>query len=352
MTNSRNRQYTLIFDLDNSSSTWKSSQDLQIDPGLVIYSKFDGGYSIFSRDLSLKYFQSEHNSVNLNSEDIINGLSYSEQGRKNRYICNGIINDLLDWQSSKNRKIEVFTEILRVMSPSINDGDLGILTLGRPTKILGDSRSIPTIKHIHGSTPIIHASAGVRKIINFAYSIVWSWFEIAENFAKPKGSPLRLTLIIDEIESHLHPKWQLSILSNLLKVMKILNPNMLYQIFVATHSPLVTASLEPFFDTETDGLFRLDLVKDDFFGSAVIFEEVIFDNIGSIDNWLSKVFESPSYNLSTEIVLKKAEEVLDKEKPSQEEIKRLSQDLQKSLPPHDPFWVRWLYFVKFHGAEI
>ena len=59
----------------------------------------------------------------------------------------------------------------------------------------------------------------------------------------------QVILLIDELESHLHPKWQRAILPSLLKLAKVLHSKAQIQVTTATHSPLVMASAETTFDT-------------------------------------------------------------------------------------------------------
>ncbi|WP_279489634.1 AAA family ATPase [Aeromonas veronii] len=71
----------------------------------------------------------------------------------------------------------------------------------------------------------------------------------------------QITFLIDEIESHLHPSWQRSIVPTLLSVMGLLDKQAKVQLITATHSPLVMASVEPLFDASQDAWFDLDLAQ-------------------------------------------------------------------------------------------
>jgi predicted ATP-binding protein involved in virulence len=68
-----------------------------------------------------------------------------------------------------------------------------------------------------------------------------------------------MIILIDEIESHLHPQWQRSIIPSLLEVKKHLDNELNIQFLITTHSPLVLASVEPVFEEENDRLFHLDI---------------------------------------------------------------------------------------------
>ena len=71
-----------------------------------------------------------------------------------------------------------------------------------------------------------------------------------------------MVTLIDEIEAHLHPKWQKKILPALLEVQQDLDPDLHTQLLIATHSPLIMASYEPHFDGEKDKIFHLNLAKE------------------------------------------------------------------------------------------
>jgi predicted ATP-binding protein involved in virulence len=112
----------------------------------------------------------------------------------------------------------------------------------------------------YGRIPLILASAGMKRIINLAYLLVWSWREHLEAAKLLRRSPAdRIVFLIDEIEAHLHPKWQRLILPALLNVADRLGKGFNVQVFVTTHAPLVLASAEPLFDDERDALFTFDL---------------------------------------------------------------------------------------------
>ncbi|MBK8115936.1 MAG: AAA family ATPase [Candidatus Accumulibacter sp.] len=104
----------------------------------------------------------------------------------------------------------------------------------------------------------------MRRIIALAYLLVWKW----EEHLKPVRYWVRQTtnqvvFLVDEIESHLHPRWQFSIIGSLLKVMTEMAPSAQVQVLTATHSPQVLASVEPYFDPVQDAWFDLDYEHDD-----------------------------------------------------------------------------------------
>ncbi len=102
-------------------------------------------------------------------EDVWDGLR-SDAGGKVRHLCNGLINDWINWQNTPAMSpLRTLERVLRHLSPpDISYGDLEILKPGRPARIPGESRLIPTIAHPYGDIPLIHASASVRRIVTMA----------------------------------------------------------------------------------------------------------------------------------------------------------------------------------------
>jgi predicted ATPase len=191
---------------------------------------------------------------------------YDAQGRP---LCNGLIRDWVNWMrtrtsdpspTSRPAAFDVLERILAALSPGSDPAEL--LAAGPPRRVtIGDSREIPTLVTSWDSKPIpvTLASAGVRRILELAYTLVWAWQEheqIAEILHQP---PQReLFILVDEPETHLHPRWQQRILPALMAVAEVLDPELKLQLFVTTHSPIVLASVEPLVDAARDRLFHFD----------------------------------------------------------------------------------------------
>jgi len=72
--------------------------------------------------------------------------------------------------------------------------------------------------------PVLLASAGVQRIVAVAYVLVWAWFEHLANSDTIRKSPQRrLVFLIDEVEAHLHPRWQRVIVPALTDVINLLS---------------------------------------------------------------------------------------------------------------------------------
>ena len=231
---------------DNRNLTWKRPSGMATIPGLIIYAQVDGSYAVWD--------PSKRDSLKADECVFTKKQVWDGQGSR----IEGLIRDWVKWQNTPDRyPFEIFTQVLAEMSPP----DIGPLEPGEPTRVsVNDSREIPTVKYPYGEVPVTHSSAGIGRIITLAYLMVWAWNEHKEN-CKLKGinPDSRIVVMVDELEAHLHPNWQRTILPALVEVQKYLADELEVQFIIATHSPLVMASAETVFQTKTDKLFHLKI---------------------------------------------------------------------------------------------
>jgi hypothetical protein len=150
-------------------------------------------------------------------------------------------------------------------------------------------------------------------------------------------------LLVDEIEAHLHPKWQRTILPAHLQIADGLRAKVQVQVLAATHSPLVLASLEPLFDEARDRLFWFDLRE-----GAVHFKLYPWAKQGDVMGWLT----SPIFGLKearsreAEVVLGAAEAYMANQTGKLPEGLQtqdaIEQEMHRVLPGDDLIWSRWL----------
>lgn len=322
---------------DNKLLTWKRGEDTDTIPGLIIYALVDGSYAVW--DPSKGILQSAESCV-FTRKQVWDG-----EGSR----IEGLIRDWVKWQNTpKKYPFEVFTHVLDALSPP----DLGTLVPGPSVRIPNDSREIPTIVYPYGAVPVSNSSAGVSRVITLAYLIVWAWNEHKEN-CKLRGTQpdSRIVVMVDELEAHLHPKWQRTILPALIKVQSFLADELEVQFIVATHSPLVMASIETMFSEDTDKLFQIKLNADS--ADAELSEES-FIKYGQVNSWLT----SPIFNLGqarsmeAENAINEAKRVQLQDDPDNSSVQAVHEKLLVSLSENDPFWPRWVYFAEQHGVEI
>lgn len=329
---------------------WESSKKNAARAGLVLYARYDGSFAIWDEarievlraegDLSREWFF-------LTRENVWDGLEFRGANNRTRYICNGLINDWLLWQTSGVRYEDTFTTFssaLWALSPTGQDHPLAP---GEPTRIGIDTREFPTLRMPYGEIPLIHASAGVKRVIALAYMLVWAWYEhLRASTLIGRKPQSRMVIIVDEIEAHLHPLWQRQIVRSLLNVIRILSDQMEAQLHIATHSPLVLASVEPYFEWEHDQLHHLSLV-----GSEVRLEEIPFVKRGTADLWLmSEAFGlEQARSAEAEDAIEDATSLQMEDDPSPAKIREVNRRLLQLLAQDDEFWPMWRYFAKTKG---
>ena len=152
--------------------------------------------------------------------------------------------------------------------------------------------------------------------------------------------------MVDEVESHLHPKWQRTVIPALMRVMDKLMTTSDVQLITVTHSPLIMASVEPIFDNDLDSWFDLDLID-----NKVVLARRPFVRQGDVRSWLtSDAFDMKSgYSVEAEKVLEEAALALSDENFSKDEAKAMDHCLREVLSDTDPFWMRWRFVAEKKG---
>jgi hypothetical protein len=197
----------------------------------------------------------------------------------------------------------------------------------------------------------------VKRILGLAYVLVWSVFEIQRAAPMAHRSTLRhVTLLIDEIEAHLHPKWQRAILPALLDVVKAIAPEARTQMVVSTHSPLVLASIETRFRDDRDALFHFEVTEHPANGSpagkSVRVEKDVVRRHGDVNAWLtaSDAFGLKSARaVDVEKILEDASRAMTEPGFDAKAGRALNGKLGKVLGELDPFWIRWRFIAEKRG---
>lgn len=316
-------------------------------PGVVIYAGVDGSFSAW--DPARNYWTDKEaaavrtRAFNFTPDQVWHGLpAETSQINKPIWHCRGLVHDWVLWQRANDPAFEDLIKVLDALSPS----GMEKLVPGSPVQVGEDVTEQPSLRMPYGQdVPLVHASAGMRRIAALAYLLVWTWREHLRASERTRRKPAReVIFLIDEIECHLHPQWQRRIVPALLKVMHALTGKQVpVQLLVATHSPLVLASVEPSFDESKDGVFQLQL-RD---GQAVI-EQESWAKQGDVVNWLvSSAFGlQQARSVEAEEAIEAAEAWMrgDKDQlPGHLNTQaRIHKALEQSLAGHDDFWPRWI----------
>lgn len=321
-------------------------------PGLVVYARFDGSFAIWDpARTQLAEHQGKTGTsgrIFLQRDHVWGGTQGESSEGKERWVCNGLLRDWISWQTGGERYSQhysAFISSLNELSPSESEQ----LRPGEPTRLPLDSRDIPTLQMPYGDVPVLYTSAAVQRILALAYTLVWAWQEHLVSSEIVRREPQRhLVLIVDEVEAHLHPLWQRLIVPAIIKVASGLSRVVKPQLHVATHSPLVLASVEAVFDSNHDDLHHLKLV-----GSEVVLEELPFVKRGRADLWLvSEAFGlGQARSLPAERAIEDAKALQLELNASPEKVDEVDTRLVRLLAPDDDFWPRWRYFAQMRGTK-
>ena len=309
---------------------------------VVIFVRVDGSFSVFDP------VRNRDSAYNFTPDTLWNGLKL-----KRKTLCRGLIQDWVTWQNQPQKMpFQLLSDVIKRLSPHPDEW----IEIGEPTRVsVDDVRDIPTINLPYGNIPITQASAGMKRILGLAYLLVWTWYEHEKASELTQREPMnKIVLLIDEIESHLHPRWQRVILPSILSVVNQLKPDITIQTLVTTHSPLVLASLEPIFDEEQDKLFLFELQ-----GKDVELNEVYWTKQGDTVGWLtSEIFglkQARSQESETAIEAAEAWMRDDDMNTFPENLRtqsQIHQELQRLLPGHDPFWPRWIVTAEKRNSGL
>ncbi|MEZ4474960.1 MAG: AAA family ATPase [bacterium] len=324
------------------------------NPGLVIYARVDGSFSTWDPARNYRLYQRADGgdqespaAYQFTSRQVMEGLTRTvvEAGSpRTQVLCAGLIDDWTRWQDSRDPRFELLTELLARLGP---DAPLRPGQPMRPT--LDDQRRIPTILMPYGQeVPLTYCPAGVKRMCKLAYLLAWTFSEHqaeAERISQPLSR--QVIVLIDEPETHLHPRWQRTVLPSLVDAIGRWHADHApaVQAIVATHSPLILASMESIFDTASDALWKLDLVD----GKVGIGKDV-WTPRGDVNRWLtSDVFDLPApTSRATEDALEIARHLMNDAAPDPGAVRQADERLAALLPQMDPFFIRWRHYMKAH----
>ena len=353
---------------DFPKQEWVRKLGRPVSPGLVIYARVDGSFSLWDsartdtvyRTMS-SYPQDESFfqpwSFHFTNESLWNGMELD-----GRVLCNGLIRDWVSWQVNREmRRVQDATkerpaskrvdgspfEMLEKAIKGLVAAPGEPLRIGTPVRLsVRDVRDIPTLIMPYGEVPLPHASAGLKRIVSLAYLLTWAWEEHKQATRQRKLEHTKhIVLLIDEVETHLHPRWQRDILPSLLNIADFLGAKAAVQVIATTHSPLVLASAEPYWDADRDSLFLFEIEEPP---KQVSLRKLDWAKHGDVVGWLT----SPVFGLDqarskeAEIAIEAAEAFMRGDTkqlpPGLKSKAAIQKALERSLAGMDPFWPRWI----------
>lgn len=340
---------------DFDEAAWVTTEQTKHDHlagEIVVYLRVDGGVSVHDplrvgENFRFPFRQralGTSNSFQFSEREIWDGLAFTGDGK---LVCEGLVRDVVRWAVQEE---SVEFEQLATLVEQLSGDERYRLTRKVERVFVEDARDYPVVTGPVGELPVAHAPAGLRRILGLAYLVVWAWREHKIAASLKKRPPnTSLVLLIDEVESHLHPKWQRTILPSILRA---LTKEVQLQLVVTTHSPIVLASVEPVFDVETDKLFLLDLED-----HVVALREEPWAMQGDVVNWLvSDTFGlQQARSVEAERAIEAAEAWMRGDTaslpPDLTTKEAIHAELQRLLPGHDPFWPRWIVSYEKTGGN-
>lgn len=326
------------------------------NPGLVMYARVDGSFSVWDPARNYRLYSRADGgeaespaAYQFSSSDVLRGLRrrvVAAGQEREETLCLGLIDEWREWQRAADPRFELLRRLLAALGPDEQPLEPG--ELFRPS--LDDVRDLPTIRMAYGQdVPITYAPAGVRRMCKLAYLLAWAMSEHEAESKRQQRAPSRqVIMLVDEIETHLHPRWQRTVLPSLLAAIQgwreMDQPKV--QVIVATHSPLVLTSIEPLFDPRVDALWKLDLVD-----GKVQIERDAWHKRGDALMWLeSDVFDETSpISREAEAAMKDAAVLMAAELTTEEQADRAREQLRRVLADTDPFWLNWRSWRRSRG---
>lgn len=362
--------YERSFRFEHRIQRWWSGGESQFESDLVLYAMADGAFAVFDPVRNDRAAAAAATTFNELPVGVGSGTATAASARfgPRAYVfsprqvwdglpneqgglyCNGLLADWANWQREMGADFRQLADAIADISPSTDEQ----LTVGDLTRVsLGDVRDIPTVKMPTGDeVPVLFASSAVRRMLVTTYLLVWAWREHRMAATLTRQTPAnQLVLLVDEVETHLHPRWQRTVLPALLQVARrLLGDTVQVQLIVTTHSPLVMASAEPLFDAACDAWLDFDVERRDD-RSVVTLERRDLVPVGDASRWLlSDAFHLTSTaSMQAEAAMEEATALAKRSAVSRAEVAAVEKKLRAVLSDVDPFWIRWVHTAEKRG---
>lgn len=332
---------------DLRREVWPRGPQWPLMSGPVLYARVDGGVSLWDPLRNDLYGLGDPRS--LPAQDF--SASQLEQGVRDgdgTSRCNGLLEDWENWRHGDPAIFTTFFEVVTRLFEFDDEHASEAPTPGPATQLSkSDERLIPTLEFSYGRVPLTHLSAGMRRILGLAYALVWTWSGHRRAAASEGRAPAReVVLLIDELESHLHPRWQRLLLPALFEAMKLLDAEVSVQLIATSHSPLVLASLLSIYEADHDRIWHVEVSE-----GKIWIDDFEWANHGDVDHWLTSPFFGlgKAAALPAERATKAARAFLRGEPAPDVSLATkdaIEAELRRTVPLSDPIWVRWL---RAHG---
>jgi hypothetical protein len=341
------RPATVFAEYERLDQRWRWPAGRPFKPGLVVYARIDGGFSIW--DPARDYFRAEDRGKKTKPLRLTRSEVWEGQG-----LCLGLLLDWETWRLSDNGAWKLFREVLDVLSPASGPKFAAERLKPLPAQrlLVEDPKPTPFLAMPYGQVPVTQCSAGMRRILALAYVLVWAWLRHQEDAKLLGEAPTHsIVLLWDEVEAHLHPAWQRVIVPSVMKVVSSIllgTPEADVQLLTTTHAPLVLSSLETICSEERDRLFNLELDEK---GHPAL-TTIGWAKYGDANGWLtSPAMDLPSgYSAAAEAAMTAALNLIARRKAMLHgktvTKKEVHAELLRTLRDTDPWWRYWMAFYR------
>ena len=174
--------------------------------------------------------------------------------------------------------------------------------------------------------PLQRLSQGISSLLTWVGTLLERLYEVYGESQHPESE--KALVLLDEVDAHLHPKWQYQ----LIPLLRDVFPNL--QVLATTHSPLIVANLQP-----PDGLCY-HLLRDGGRG-GVTAEPVLLESLRGMR--ADQILTGPAFDLDstrdrgTLALLEEYSELLAIEELTESQRGRLAQlssHLERDVPSH------------------
>jgi len=332
---------------DPRRESWRRPKDWPETSALVIYAQADGGFSIWDPE---PIIDDDHDdspppaAIHLSRDTLWDRLE-----RDGTVLCNGLLTDWLQWQARHPELFERFFGIVRSLfaaDASVEPGEPR--TLG-----IRDAREIPTLRLPYGDVPITLLSAGMKRVLGLAYVVQWAFnLHVRARKQRTIDASYSVVFLFDEVEAHLHPRWQRALLPALLTQLEGLAEDVTVQLIATTHAPFVAASCETMFDEARDDLFVFSLSDRE----EIVIERIDWATHGDITNWVtSPVFGlergrsiEAEHAIRAALAFMRGDATGD---PALSNRDQIEARLREVLSDTDDFWPQWVVSVRDGAAQ-
>jgi hypothetical protein len=335
-------------EFDSAKERWKKKGARSLAPGLTVYAQADGSFSVWDPIRNARASEKTEQDLSKGYHFTPSSLWYGLNARDGTAVlCRGLLEDTVSWRSERRDAFALLERVLAKLSLPEEP-----LKFGLPKRFkVRDALSHPTLDLGYDTNVFaVHASAAVKRILGLAYALVWAVSEIQQAAPIAGLAPLgRLTVLVDEVEAHLHPRWQRAILPALLSVIQDLAPQAEAQLIVTTHAPLVLASVETLFDDAQDSLLEFEQ-EPGAKGKIVRVVEEPWERLGDANTWLMQRFglKQPR-SKEAEDAIEQAAKAIEDPKVTKKRGRAIHKQLGEVLGELDPFWVRWRFLAEKRG---